>query len=1014
VDRFFQLAGESNFRMTPEHWQQIKQVFNGALEQAPEARAAFIEEACTGNAALRSEVESLLSSYARTGEFIDAPAYEVAAGLIAGKESVLTPSGNLGSYRILSTLGRGGMGEVLLAEDSRLGRKVALKLLPSSFTNDSERLARFEREARAASALNHPNILTIYEVGSFDGRQFIASEYVEGETLRQRQLHAPLKLGEVLDVAIQVASALAAAHQAHIVHRDIKPENIMLRPDAYAKVVDFGLAKLTAARTASADTSLSTMMQVDTDTGVVMGTTAYMSPEQARGLTLDARTDIWSLGVVLYEMVSGATPFKGATPSDLIVSILDREPAPLPAADRVIPAELDWIIRKALRKDREERYQTARELLGDLRSLKQRMDFAAQLERSLSPDSATPLSVSPSLVTDEPRALTTTEIERSKTITHAQPAVAAANNRKRNAAIASVLAILLLGALVAGYKLWPARKSATFQSMKITRLTNSGKVIDSIISPDGKYLVYVLSDAGKQSLWIRQVSIANDTQIVPGAAVGVFGTAFSRDGNDVYYVIKANLDRGTLYRIPTLGGTAVKVLEGIDSPVSCSPDGKQLTWLRGNFPNQGESALMIANSDGSGERSLATRKSPKVFTPIFFTGPSWSPDGKLIAASVGSFDAPFRIFTFAVADGKETDLTPDTPWRFTARVEWLPDMSGLLVVAGDGPGISQVWLLSYPGGALHRITNDLTSYRALSLTSDGRKFSTIQTSGLVNIWIASDGDTTRALQLPTGNVGFFGSGGNTVAWTPNDGLVFISNESSTLDIWSMDADGENRKQLTSNAGYNASPYVSQDGRYVVFISNRGGNRNVWRMDLNGNNPKQLTNGMNDGTPAITPDNNWVIYSSLVGGRFTLWKVSIDGGNAVELTNHVAVAPTISPDGKFVAYMFPASSDALAPANRIAVMPVAGGEPVKVFEVPQASTVAPSAHWSADGKSIMYTVNSNNVTNIWMQPLDGGAPKQVSEFKDSLMTGFAWSNDGKKLACTRGVLLRDAVLISDGE
>jgi serine/threonine protein kinase/Tol biopolymer transport system component len=996
--------------MTPEHWQEIKRLFNAAVEQTPEARSAFLEEACTGDQRLRSEVESLLSSYERTGEFIDAPAYEVAAELLVEKESLLTPSGNLGSYRILSTLGRGGMGEVLLAEDSRLGRKVALKLLPSSFTNDPERLARFEREARAASALNHPNILTIYEVGSFDGRQFIASEYVEGETLRQRQLHSPLKLSEVLDVTMQVASALAAAHQAHIVHRDIKPENIMLRPDAYAKVVDFGLAKLTAARAASTDTSLSTMLQVDTDTGVVMGTTAYMSPEQARGLTLDARTDIWSLGVVLYEMVSGMTPFKGATPSDLIVSILDREPAPLPTTERVVPPELDWIIRKALRKDREERYQTARELLGDLRSLKQKMDFAAQAERSQTADSTTPLFISQSIATDEPRALSTAEIERTKTITHAQ--TGAVTSRKRPVIVAAALAVLLIGGIFVVYKLWPGKKSATFQSMKITRLTNSGKVIDSIISPDGKYLVYVLSDAGKQSLWIRQVSIANDKQIVPGAPVGVFGIAFTRDGNDVYYVIKANLDKGTLYRVPALGGTPVKILEAIDTPVTFSPDGKQLAFLRGNFPNQGESALVIANSDGTSERTLATRKSPKAFVPIFFTGPAWSPDGKLIATSVGSFDASFRIFTFAVADGKETDLTPNAPWRFTARVEWLPDMSGLLVIAGDGPGVAQVWLLSYPGGSMQRITNDLAAYRALSLTSDSQKFSTIQTNGLVNIWIAPEGDASRALQLPTGNVGFFGSGGNTVSWTPNDELVFISNESSNLDLWSMDAKGENRKQLTSNAGYNFSPYVSRDGRYVVFISSRGGNRNVWRMDINGNNPRQLTNGTADSTPAITPDDNWVIYSSLVGGRFTLWKVGIEGGNPIELTNRVAIAPTVSPDGKYVAYMFPASSDPLAPPNRIAVMPIAGGEPSKVIEIPPTSTVAPSAHWSADGKSIMYTVNNQNVTNIWSQALDGGAPKQVSEFKDSLMTGFAWSNDGKKLACTRGVLTRDAVLISE--
>lgn len=1010
-------------QMTPERWQQIKHLFNSALERPLPDRSIFLSEACGGDHALRSAVESLLSSDNEAEEFINAPAYEVAANLLVDNSSVAAGQ-SLGSYRILSILGKGGMGEVYLAEDIRLGRRVALKLLPSSFTNDRERLHRFEREARAASALNHPNILTIYEVGSADGRQFIATEYVEGETLRQRQIRSSLKVTEVLDLAIQVTSALAAAHQAGIVHRDMKPENIMLRADGYAKVVDFGLAKLTETAKGAPGASVSTMLLMDTDTGVVMGTTAYMSPEQARGLALDARTDIWSLGVVLYEVLSGATPFKGDTPSDLIVSILERDPTPLNTTS-LVPSELDWIVRRSLRKDRQERYQTARELLGDLRSLKQQLDFAAQMQRSSVPDALTSDASAASgeatpaaehtqargVDTGEPRILPTEQIER--TPTRAQSAVTRPRVRRTIAALGG-LVILAVGVIFVAYKFWPANKTPPFESMKIARLTNSGKAIDSIISPDGKYLVYALSDAGKQSLWIRQVSIANDKVILPPAPIGIFGMTFSRDGNDVYYVIKQNLDRGTLYRIPALGGTPVKILEGIDAPVSFSPDGKLLVLLRGNFPNQGESALVIANIDGSGERTLAVRKQPEHFVPIYFTGPSWSPDGKLIAASVSRVGAPGRIFTFAVADGKETNLTPASPWRFTARVEWLPDQSGLLAIAGERPGSGQVWFLSYPGGEIRRITNDLNTYRAIGIAADGKKVTTVQASGLVNIWITPEGDATRATQLPTGNVGFFGSSGNTLSWTPEGGIVFLSNESGSMDLWLMDPDGENRKQLTSNAGQNISPDVSRDGRFVVFSSDRGGNRNIWRMDIDGNNPRQLTTGAVDGFPAISADGRWVFYSSLISGKPTLWKVSIDGGNAVELTNHVAVAPTISPDGKYVAYLFPVSVDPLAPPNRIAVMPLEGGDPVKIFEFPLGGTVAPSVHWSPDGRFIMYTVNTNNVTNIWSQPLDGGQPKQVTEFKDSFMTGFAWSRDGKTLASTRGGLLRDAVLISESE
>ena len=907
------------------------------------------------------------------------------------------------------------MGEVYLAEDTRLGRKVALKLLPSLFTHDSERLRRFEREARAASALNHPNILTIYEVGSFDGRQFIAAEYVEGQTLRQRQASSRLKLTEILDLTIQVGSALAAAHRAGIVHRDIKPENIMLRSDGYAKVVDFGLAKPTESSRASAESSVSTILQLDTGTGVVMGTTAYMSPEQARGLELDARTDIWSLGVVLYEMLSGRMPFNGDTPSDLIVQILDRDPAPL-VSSPVVPSELAWIVRKALRKDREERYQTAPELLGDLRGLKQQLEFAAQLERSVTPDAtklsgdATTDTAQDSLTTQEPTPLPT-EVDRGTATASLEQYPARLARRTRSLAIAIGLSLLLIGGILVAYKLLTAPKAASpFQVMQITRITNSGKVIDSALSPDGKYIVYSLSDAGKQSLWIRQVSTANDKMIVPPGPFGFFGVTFSPDGNDLYYAIKA-MDVGTLYRLPALGGTPVKILEHLDGPVSISPNGKQLVLVRSNYPNPGESALVIANTDGTGLRDLAIRKAPEYFAPLFFTGPSWSPDGKLVAVSVGRHGSPSHVFAFAVADGTAKDLTPD-PWQFTARVTWLPDMSGLLVIAGEAVGRTQIWFVSYPNGERRRITNDLNGYRSIGLAADGTKFSTIQTSGLVNIWIAPEGDAKHSVQLPTGNVGFFGSSGSTLSWTPDNGIVFVSTETGNLDIWLIDSKGENRRQLTANPSADFSPVVSRDGRYVVFTSSRAGNSNIWRMGIDGSDQKPLTSGVADGLGTISPDGRWVFYSSLVSGKPTLWKVSIDGGTSIEISKGPAITPIVSPDGKFLAYLYPDSADPTAPPNRLAIMPIDGGEPIKTFSFQGPTIIATSAYWSADGRSILYTTSNNNVTNIWSQPVDGGSPRQVTDFKDSFMTGFAWSHDGKILACTRGILLSDVVLISE--
>jgi serine/threonine protein kinase len=369
--------------MTPERWQQVKEIFQSALQHEPGQRSVFLSNACGGDESLRQEVESLITSHEKDGSFIDSPAYEAAAAMLE-TEQQLKAGQMIGHYEILSTLGKGGMGEVYLARDTRLDRNVALKFLPPDLIKDDERVRRFAQEARAASSLNHPNILTIHEIGEVGGRRFIATEFVAGETLRERIAGGPMKLADALNTGEQVASALAEAHAAGIIHRDIKPENIMLRRDGIVKVLDFGLAKLTEQKESGPEDS--TRALVKTSAGVVMGTVTYMSPEQARGLPVDARSDTWSLGVVLYEMMSGRAPFAGATTSDIIAAILEREPRSLNSISSDIPDALEWIVNKALTKDRDDRYQTARELLTDLRRLKQRLSVAAEIERSGAPE----------------------------------------------------------------------------------------------------------------------------------------------------------------------------------------------------------------------------------------------------------------------------------------------------------------------------------------------------------------------------------------------------------------------------------------------------------------------------------------------------------------------------------------------------------------------------------------------------------------------------------------------------
>lgn len=365
--------------MTPERWQQLKALLHSVLELKPDERAAFLAEECGDDEALREDLQSLLVHEEQASSFIEQPAFGVMAETLTSDQGATMLGSTLGRYRIIALLGSGGMGEVYVAEDTQLGRKIALKTLPAHFTIDDERVRRFQQEARAASGLNHPNIITIYEIGQIDSRHFIVTEFIEGETLRQHMAKTQMVISEVLDVAAQVASALATAHQAGIVHRDIKPENIMLRADGIVKLLDFGLAKLTERK---AITSESPTL-VNTAQGMVMGTAHYMSPEQARGLPVDARTDIWSLGIVLYEMIGGRVPFEGATSSDVIAAILEREPTTLARYSPEVPTELEWIVTKALRKDQEERYQTAKELLSDLKSLKRRLEFEQELERSM-------------------------------------------------------------------------------------------------------------------------------------------------------------------------------------------------------------------------------------------------------------------------------------------------------------------------------------------------------------------------------------------------------------------------------------------------------------------------------------------------------------------------------------------------------------------------------------------------------------------------------------------------------
>ncbi|HEV8188183.1 MAG TPA: protein kinase [Pyrinomonadaceae bacterium] len=927
----------------------------------------------------------------------------------------LSPGATLTRYRIVDKIGAGGMGEVYRAQDIELGRQVALKFLTSDVSQHPSRLKRFILEAKSASALNHPNILTVYEIGRVDEDTFIATEFVEGLTLRQHLRLQRLKLIEVLDIGIQIASALVAAHAAGIVHRDIKPENIMVRKDGIVKLLDFGLAKLTE-RQESQSLEATTMALVNTEPGSVLGTATYMSPEQAAGREVDPRSDIWSLGVVLYEMVAAHPPFEGASKSHIIVAIMDHDPVPITQFAPEVPQALEWIIAEALTKDPDERIQTAKELLGKLKRLKQRVEAGvlptspSEIDRSFTPHHSFATTIPPEGSRTLNETINPTAGYLSATQAASSGVTATTGSRQKIQLAAILLGLIVVAAGGFGlYKLFTRPKE--FGPARMTALTTGGKINDEdingqvSISPDGKYVVCAANDAKQQaSLWLRQISTNSLVRIVPPETGAYLSTTFSPDGELVYYV--AQLQRNkfvpTLYRVPVLGGTPTKVLDRVFSAVAFSPNGKQFAFV------QNDTALVVANTDGSGEpRTIAVLQKPNGFSS---SGPSWSPDGKRIAS--GMFNASGAGYSTVVevpADGGEPRPIGSEKWASVGRLLWLADGSGLIMTAQ--PEFSsigtQVWFLPYSGGAARRITNDLNGYGevSLGLTADSGTIATIQQVNASSIWISSPGDDeSRARQVVKTNLP------ETVAWSPDGKIVYASRTGENWDLWIANADGSDSKQLTADAFIDQQPTVSPDRRYIVFQSNRSGARNIWRIDADGNNPKQLTHGNSvDAHPSVSPDGQFVVFMSLRSGTWTIWKVGIDGGAPEQLTNRSAEFPLISPDGKRISYFYTEEQANNQP--KLAINGFAGvGQTLKPIELPRSVTPIAFA-WMPDGKSIAYLDNSSGILNVWSQPLDGGPPKQLTNYKSEFVTSFAISRDGK-IATYRWSATRDIVLIRD--
>jgi serine/threonine protein kinase len=920
----------------------------------------------------------------------------------------------LGRYEVRSLLGVGGMGEVYLAQDLQLRRSVALKILPPEFTRDEERLRRFKQEAFAASSLNHPNILTIFEIGQQGGTHFIATEYIDGKSLRQFITQEPVQLYQILDWGTQIASALAAAHTAKIIHRDIKPDNIMVRRDGYVKVLDFGLAKLSEYKNLASDPEAETVQVIQTDPGRVMGTASYMSPEQTRGLQLDERTDIWSLGVILYELIAGRPPFEGLSASDVVASILRTEPVPLQRFSPDVPDELHRIVRKALQKDPDERYHLAKEMAIDLKNLRRELELNAEIERSVQPvrprDRSSGIQSRTHMNRPRPPSDTAPVLHQRSTASDE-----AILNRRRYSAVSKlviggiVLTLLAVAFLMINYWVSGPRSVAPIPNMRITRLTTTGTVDQAAISPDGKYIVHAAAENGLQSLRVRQVNTNSDVEIVAPSDVRYDKLIFSPDGDFVYYVATdRNSISSNLYAIPALGGSARKLVSNVTSAVTFSPDGLKVAFIR-NMADVGQDVVFVADANGTNEREIAVRKLPN-----FFGSLTWSPKGNALICAAGSFVPTYNTYLTEIRldDPKEKQLGSQT-WASLGEIAWVPDSSGLVCTASDpdSPGLDsqQLWYVGYPEGEVRRITNDLNNYRGVSITSDSKKLVTLQSASTCNLWMANDSNWNQPTQVTTGSRL---DGRNGVAYMTGNQVVYSSSVGGNMDLWVMNVDGSNQRQLTANSRNNTQPAITRDGRYLVFNSDRSGTANIWREEIDGTNPRQLTSGSGEAYPHCTPDGKWVIYTLLGAGRPTIWRVSIDGGAPEKIIDGYATHPTVSPDGKSIACSYREQPNA---RMKIGLFSVNGGPPIRTFDLADSSvsdSVSSSLRWTADGEAVTYVLTAGDVSNLWSQPVSGEPAKQLTSFKTNRIFSFDWSPDSKQLILSRGTVTSDVVLISN--